>query len=110
METSILTSIKKLLGIDKEYTVFDTDLIIHINTAFFTLNQLGIGSSDGFSISDDTSEWEDFLEDRKDLEAVKTLVYLKTRLVFDPPQSGFLIDAINKQITELEWRINIQGG
>lgn len=108
MVTSILTSIKKLLGIVEEDTNFDTDIIIYINSALFNLNQLGVGPSDGFYISDKTSLWSDFITTRKDLEGIKTFIYLKTRLLFDPPQMGYLVDAIKGQITELEWRLNVQ--
>lgn len=102
---SILTSIKKLLGITEDYTQFDPDIVIHINSAFTSLLQLGVGPEEGFVISGSEAEWGDFLGTRTDVEAVKTYVYLKTRLFFDPPQTGYLIEAYNKQITELEWRL-----
>jgi len=105
---SILTTTKKLLGIEEEDTSFDKDLIIFINSVLFNLNQLAIGPAEGFAIADKADTWADFIGTRKDLEAVKSYTYLKARLTFDPPQSGFLVDAINKQITELEWRLNVQ--
>lgn len=105
---SILTTIKKLLGINEEYKVYDTDIIVYINGVFFTLNQLGVGPVEGFSIADETSTWREFIPDRGDLEAIKTYIYLKVRLVFDPPQMGYLVDAITKQCAELEWRLNVQ--
>ena len=108
MTTSILTSIKKLLGVDEADVSFDLDIAMHINSAFFTLNQLGIGPSVGYSISNKIAIWSDFIGSAKDLEAIKTYVYLKTRLVFDPPQMGYLVEAIKSQITELEWRLNVQ--
>lgn len=108
METSILTSIKKLLGIEEDYTHFDTDIVMHINSAFMSLNQLGVGPTAGFRIEDKEAEWSEFVGERLDLESVKSYVYLKTRLVFDPPQTSFLIDAIKDQIKELEWRLNVQ--
>ena len=108
MATSILTSIKKLIGPTEDDTSFDVDIIMHINSAFFRLNQLGVGPSEGFSITDKTTTWEEFLVARKDLEAVKTYVYQKVRLVFDPPQSGFLVEAIKDSIKEFEWTINVQ--
>ena len=108
MATSILTSIKKLLGPTEEDTSFDVDITMHINSAFFRLNQLGVGPSEGFFITDKTNTWEDFLESRTDLEAVKTYVYQKVRLVFDPPQSGFLVEALKESIKEFEWTINVQ--
>ncbi len=107
MVNSILTSIKKLLGLDEDYEVFDIDIIIHINSAFMKLNQLGVGPIDGFSISDKSSVWSDFTN-IKDIEGIKTFVYLSVRLVWDPPQAGYLIEAINKQLDELAWRINLQ--
>ena len=106
---SILTSIKKLIGITEDYKHFDTDIIIHINTIFMYLSQIGIGPSDGFSISDETTTWEDFLpSDNKNFEAVKTYIYLKTRLIFDPPQSSSTMEAIKQTISELEWRLNVE--
>jgi len=105
---SILTSIKKLLGIEEDYNQFDTDIIININSTLMALTQLGVGPVEGFSITDKTATWTEFLDGRKDLEGVKTYVYLKVRLLFDPPQTGFLVDAIKNQIAELEWRLNIQ--
>ena len=105
---SILKSIKKLLGPGEEDTNFDIDIIIYINAALMRLNQLGIGPSKGYSIKDESSNWSDLLGTRKDLDAVKTYIYLKVRLVFDPPQSGFLVDAIKDQIIELESTLNIQ--
>lgn len=105
---SILTSIKKLLGIEPEDTHFDSDIIMSINMAFMSLNQLGIGPETGFVITGKDEVWTDLIGARKDVEAVKTHIYLKVRLVFDPPASGFLIDAIERQIKESEWRINIQ--
>lgn len=105
---NILDSIKKLLGIDKELTQFDQDVAMDINTSLLALNQIGVGPSEGFSIKDYSEEWTDLIGDRKDLEAVKTYVYLKTRLLFDPPQSGFLVDAIKAQISEIEWRLMTQ--
>lgn len=106
---SILTSIKKLLGITKEYTHFDADIIMHINTTFLTLAQIGIGPKDGFSISDESTTWDTFLGPNKPLyEAVKTYMYLKVRLLFDPPQSATVIESINRIIAELEERLKLQ--
>ena len=103
---SILTSIKKLLGVSDEYKHFDTDIIIYINSAFSTLTQLGVGPEEGFSITDASTTWSDYLYGDSRLEFVKTYVYLKVRLSFDPPSSSAAIEAINRQISELEWRIN----
>lgn len=104
---SILTSIKKLLGIAEEYTQFDTDIIMHINSVFLILNQLGIGPDKGFSISDKTATWEDFVSKESNLEAVKSYMYLKVRLLFDPPLNSSIIECMNRQINELEWRLNV---
>lgn len=104
---SILTSIKKMLGIDEEYTYFDEDIIIHINTALYILSQMGISKEKEFRIKDKTAKWTDFLEsDIKDLDGVKTYVYLKVRLIFDPPSSSAVIDSIKSTISELEFRLN----
>lgn len=104
---SILASIKKLLGITAEYTQFDTDLIIHINSVFSILTQLGVGPSTGFSIHDEYSVWIDFLPEDPRLEMVKTYVYLKVRLMFDPPDRSAVADAMKRQIDELEFRLNV---
>ena len=104
---SILDSTKKILGLDPEYDVFDVDIISHINSAFFTLNQLGVGPAEGFMILDNTSPWTWFSEGVVNLNAVKTYVYLRVRLLFDPPQTSFAISAMEKQIQELEWRLNV---
>jgi len=105
---SILTSIKKLLGIEAEVTNFDQDIIIDINSALMSLNQLGVGPESGLFITGPEETWVSLLGDRKDIEAAKTYIYFKVRLMFDPPSSGFLIDAIERQIKEFEWRLNIQ--
>ena len=105
---SILNSIKKRLGIMPEYEHFDDDIIMDINTVFTTLNQLGVGPSEGFHIENQDAEWTDFVNDMSKLEFVKTYVYLKVKLLFDPPQSSFVIEAIKSQLSELEWRILAQ--
>ena len=104
---SILTSIKKLLGITEEYDQFDPDIIMHINSVFMILTQLGVGPAEGFSIEDDTSVWSDFIQDVKKLESVKTYIYLKVKLAFDPPLSSAVIESMNRLINELEWRLNV---
>ena len=104
---SILTSIKKLLGITEEYENFDQDIIMHINSAFMILNQLGVGPKSGFSINDKSSTWNEFIPESSNLEAVKTYVHLKVKLMFDPPLSSTVIEAIKSQINELEWRLNV---
>lgn len=103
---SILNSIKKMLGIQADYDHFDHDIIMHINTVFMALTQLGVGPPEGFYIEDDTTSWLEFIPELTKLQAVKTYIYLKVKLVFDPPQSSAVIESMNKQITELEWRLN----
>jgi hypothetical protein len=107
MELSILTSTKKILGIAEDYTVFDLDIITHINTAFSTLTQLGVGPEEGFMIEDASTEWDDFIVDDLQYNAVKSYVFLKVRQLFDPPTTSYLIAAFEKQIQELEWRLNV---
>jgi hypothetical protein len=104
---SILDSTKKVLGLDEANTDFDVDIIMHINTAFSTLNQLGVGPDEGFAIEDASAVWSDFLMDVLPLNNVKTYVCLRVRMLFDPPTNSFTIDAMRKQIEELEWRINV---
>lgn len=103
---SILTSIKKLLGIDEAYEHFDTDIIIHINTVLMALTQIGVGPSEGFIIKDKTSVWTEFVPEKK-AEAAKTYVYLKVKLIFDPPSSSAVIEAYERTCDELEWRLNV---
>jgi|SRR5580765_3044905 hypothetical protein len=107
MEQSILTSTKKILGIAANYTVFDLDIITHINSAFSTLTQLGVGPAEGFMIQGVDEEWEDFIADDLQYNSVKSYVFLKTRQLFDPPQTSYLISAVERQIQELEWRLNV---
>lgn len=104
---SILTSVKKILGIEEDYEAFDLDVMIHINSVFGTLNQLGIGPANGFEIEDATPTWDAFTGGDKRLNPVKTYVYLRVRLLFDPPTTSYLIDATKEQIKELEWRLNV---
>lgn len=103
---SILTSIKKLLMLDEDDTSFDTDIIIHINSVLSVLNQLGVGPDDGFSIADKTATWRELLGSYPNLDSVRSYVYLKVKLLFDPPTSGAVIESMNRVIGELEWRIN----
>lgn len=106
LSESILTSIKKMLGIEEEYTHFDPDIIMHINSVFMTLFQLGIGPK-GFTISDDEATWSDYISNIDELQAIKPYIYAKVRLAFDPPSSGTLIDLMKHQIAEMEWRLNV---
>lgn len=105
---SILTSVKKLLGIAEDYTQFDVDIIMHINATFMTLNQLGIGPEEGFSISSNVETWDSYLGEITNLEAVKSYMALKVRLLFDPPASSAHVDAIKRQIDEYEFRLLTQ--
>ena len=107
METSILTSIKKMLGVAEDYTEFDEDIITHINSVFLNLTQLGVGPEEGFMIEDDTAAWEDFIDDSIKLQAVKTYMYLKVKLLFDPPLSSSVTESFKRMIAELEWRLNV---
>lgn len=106
MSDSILESVKKTLNLPSDYDVFDQDVIMHINSAFSTLNQLGVGPSQGFMIEDDSATWSTFLAEDPRLNFVKTYTYLSVRLVFDPPTTSFQLDAIQDQLKELSWRIN----
>lgn len=104
---SILDSVKKDLGIMPDYTHFDPDIIMDINTALSILTQLGVGPSQGFSIEDNTAEWNDFIPDSPTLDMVKSYVSKKTKQLFDPPNTGPLSEAFNKVLDELVWRINV---
>jgi hypothetical protein len=106
VEESILTSTKKVLGLDVTYTVFDLDIITHINAAFSVLNQLGVGPPEMFFIEDATSVWADFVVPPEQLHLVKTYIFLKVRILFDPPSTSYLISAATDQIKEYEWRLN----
>src|SRR4029078_10902334 len=108
METSILNSVKKILGLQSDYTAFDGMVLTHINTAFSTLYQLGVGPQGGFAIDDDTKTWDDFIDgDISIVNACKTYVYLRVRLLFDPPPQSFPLQSMKEQLQEYEWRISI---
>lgn len=104
---SILTSIKKVLGLDEGYEAFDQDIMLHINSAFATLNQLAVGPENSFRIEDKAARWSDFIMGQPNIDSVKTYVYLKVRLLFDPPATSFAINSFQEQIKELEWRLNV---
>lgn len=106
MSSSVLNDIKHLLGILPDETAFDVDIVNYINSAFGTLTQLGVGPADGFAIEDSTDVWDDFYTDPR-YSAVKTYVFLYTKLAFDPPNSGFATQAIERQKLELEFRLNV---
>ena len=104
---SILTSVKKSLGIIEECEEFDDELILFTNSVFSTLCQIGVGPEEGFSIQDDTTNWSDYIHEDKRLEFVKTYVCLNVKMLFDPPTASTAVEAINRTIKELEWRINV---
>lgn len=106
---SILTSIKKLLGVNEDCTDFDTDIIMHINTVFSGLKQMGAGPKEGFIIQDKYPTWSEYIpKTNKNLEMIKTYVYLKTRLLFDPPTISSLLESLKTLVNEYEWRISVE--
>ena len=105
---SVLLSIKKMLGLDKDYDVFDPELIIHVNTVFGTLHQLGVGPDEQFRISGDLEVWSDFDTEGEQIDEVKTYIYLRVRLLFDPPSSSFVLSSFQEQLKEFEWRLNVK--
>lgn len=111
---SILNSVKKMLGIVEEYEHFDTDLIMHINSVFTILTQLGVGPSGGFMIEDDATTWDEFLSDTAKMMLIKSYMFLKVKLLFDPPLGTAVLECYKAQINEYEWRLNsiadIEGG
>lgn len=109
MEESILSSIKKLLGISDQDNAFDLDILININSIFSTLFQIGVGKEGHYTVTDANATWNDVFADRLDLvDFIKLYTYLKVRVIFDPPTSSYVLDALNNQIKETEWRIQIQ--
>lgn len=107
MTQSILESTKKVLGLAADYTAFDTDIIMHINSGFSVLTQLGLGPDDGFTIEDSTKMWEEYIGSTKYIEMVRTWMYLYVRLIFDPPTTSFAGGAMQKQLDEHTWRLNV---
>lgn len=107
MSDSILNSTKKALGIGADYDAFDADILMHINSVFSTLQQLGVGPAGGFRIEDDVPTWSSYLGEDPRYNAVQSYVYLRVRLLFDPPGTSYLIDSLKKQAEELEWRLNV---
>lgn len=103
---SILDSVKKNLGLDSSYLAFDPDILMYVNSTFSILNQLGVGPEDGFAIEDKDAAWDTFIDSGPNLHLVKTYVYLKVRMLFDPPQTSYLIEALSKQAAEIESRIS----
>lgn len=106
MEQSILKSTKKVLGLDPENTAFDLDILTHINSAFSTIHDLGVGPDSGFAIEDEETVWQDFLDDDVQISHVRTVVWTRVRLAFDPPAQQFLIESLRNQRDEAEWRLN----
>ena len=106
MEENILNSIKKLLGIPEDYIAFDQDIMIHINSVFMILSELGVGPSNGYSLKDGTEKWGDFISDDENLEGIKTYVYMKVKTIFDPPLNSAVLASMKELISEFEWRIN----
>ena len=104
---SILLSIKKLLGIDENYTQFDTDIIIHINTVLMALTQIGVGPEEGFAIMDEYAVWEEFIGNKNYLNPVKTYVYMRVKLLFDPPLSSAAVESLKNIADEFEWRLQV---
>lgn len=105
---SILTSIKKMLGIEAEYTHFDEDIIMHINSVFMDLNQLGVGPEEGFAIEDDFATWVDFTPDVRKQQAVKSYMYLRVKLLFDSSTlPASVIAAMERLIDRWEFRLNV---
>lgn len=107
MDSSILISIKKLLGVDEYCDHFDSDIIMHINSVLSVLAQIGVGPSTGFIVTDNSQTWVDFLGDRKDIEMVKSYVFMRVKLIFDPPQNSATIESMKRVIDEFEWRANL---
>lgn len=108
MNESILTSIKSLLGIGEDYNAFDTEIIMHINSALSVLSQLGVRDADGYIVTSSDNKWSDIIKEGRNLEMVKTLIYFKVKKAFDPPQNGTVMSALDAQISELEWRVNVE--
>lgn len=107
MESSILNSTKKILGVPEDYTAFDLDIITHINAALSTLHQLGVGPIEGLFIEDAENVWDELELSGPQLNLARSYIYLKTRMLFDPPTTSFLLEAMNDQITQFEWRLNV---
>lgn len=105
MNDSILSSVKKMLGLPEEYDAFDLDIITHINSVFTILAQIGVGSANGFMIEDKTAIWTDFIQDMSLYQLVKSYMVLKVRLLFDPPMSSAVLECYKTQANEYEWRL-----
>lgn len=106
---SILTSVKQVCGVDAADASFDVEILMHINAAFAVLTQLGVGPEIGFSITDASTVWADYVSDARIIGAIRSYISQKTKLAFDPPSAGYLVDNMLKSCTELEWRIALHG-
>lgn len=106
-ESSILNQVKKVIGFDEDYVAFDADLIIFINSAISTLTQLGVGPTEGFQIEGSNEQWSEFVGEDVMYNMVRTYIYLRVRLLFDPPQTSYAIESLKKQVDEIEWRLEI---
>lgn len=104
-DDSILNGTKRALSLDPEYKVFDPDIMMHINSVFMTLNQLGVGPTGGYEITDEHDAWSTYLGGDPNLNVVKSYMYLRVRLMFDPPATSFTLDAFKEQVQQLEWRL-----
>lgn len=107
MDSSILNTIKKMLGVDSGYDAFDTDIIVAINSAIFTLTQVGVGPAAGFVITGPSETWDSFLGDTALYESAKNYIYFSAKLAFDPPTSSFVLSAYEKSMEEILWRLNV---
>ena len=107
MDESILTSVKKALGPEEDYEHFDPEIIMYVNSVLATLTELGVGPVEGFMIQDKGAKWNDFISDDKLLNLVPTYVYLKVKLLCDPPTAGAVLEAMERQASQYEWRINV---
>lgn len=108
MTESIFNTIKKMLGLSVDYTAFDADILVHINSVFMVLHQLGVGPEDVYSIDGPSQKWEDFSEEINTYSAIKSYMFLSVKLLFDPNQTSFVNDSLSRQKQELEWRLNVQ--
>ena len=108
LNSSILGTIRNMIGPEDDYTFFDNEIAVHINTFLMTLTQLGVGPKSGFSITGDDETWMDFLGSSSLYEPVKTYLYLKTRMIFDPPNSSSVMDAMQRTCEEIEERLRMQ--
>lgn len=105
---SILDSIKKMLGLEPDYKAFDMDIVMLINSALLSLNQIGVGPETGFTVADDKQTWDEFIGGRQDVDAVISYVYMRVKMIFDPPSSSSAMEAMKQTVEMLEWRINVQ--